>query len=109
MNKKIKSTSERFMESLTPKQKKKFEEGFRDLVLSELVLALMERDEISVRELAKLADISPTVIQAMRSGSKKDFTMQSFFKILNGLGCKRLMVELNGEFIPMDISQGLRK
>jgi len=97
------------MESFTPKQRKKFDEGFKEFVLSELVLALMEQDEISVRKLAKLADISPTVVQAMRSGTKKDFTMQSFFKVLKGLGCKRVMVELHGELIPMDISQGLRK
>lgn len=64
----------------------------------------MEQDEVSVRKLAKLAGVSPTVVQAMRSGTKKDFSMQSFFKILKGLGCKKLMVEYNGQFIPLNIS-----
>lgn len=105
MKKKIKSTYGEFIESLSPQELKKFKEGYKDFVLSELILAIMERDEISVRKLAKIADLSPTVVQAMRTGTKKDFSMQSFFKILKGLGCKKLMVEINGQFIPLDISQ----
>ena len=42
----------------------------------------MAKDNVSVRKLAKIAGVSPTIIQAMRSGTKKDFSMQSFFKIL---------------------------
>ncbi len=33
----------------------------------------------------------------------KDFTLQSFLKILKGLGSKGLMVELHGQYIPLDI------
>lgn len=109
MTKKIKSTADKFVESLTPKQKKGFFDEYRELLLSELLLAAMEQDEISVRKLAKLAGVSPTIVQAMRSGSKKDFSMKSFFKILKGLGCKRFMVELNGELIPLDLSAATRK
>jgi hypothetical protein len=108
MAKKIKSTYEEHIESLSPKRKKEFDEGLKEFALSEIILALMERDEISVRKLAKMADLSPTVVQAMRSGSKTDFTMQSFFKILNGLGCKKVMIELNGHLIPLDITQPKR-
>ena len=108
MTKKIKSTSQEFIDSLTPKQRKKFDEEYRELLLSELLLAAMEQDDISVRKLAKKAGVSPTVVQAMRSGTKKDFSLQSFFKILNGIGCKRLMIEVNGQLWPLDISS-LRK
>jgi len=104
MNKKIKSTSDEFIESLSPQKLKAFKEGYQDFALSELILAIMEHDEISVRKLAKIAGVSPTVVQAMRSGAKDDFSMQSFFKILKGLGCKKLMVEVNGQLIPLDIS-----
>ena len=109
MTRKIKSTCDKFVESLTPKQRKEFFEEYRELLLSELLLAAMEQDEISVRKLAKLAGVSPTIVQAMRSGTKKDFSMKSFFKILKGLGCKRFMVELNGELIPLDLSATTRK
>ena len=104
MNKKIKSTYDEHVESLTVKQRKDFDQGLKDFALSELILALMERDDVSVRKLAKIAGISPTVVQAMRSGEKDDFSMQSFFKILKGLGCKKLMVEVNNQYIPLDIS-----
>ena len=104
MNRKIKSTSDEHVESLTPRQKKEFDEGLKDFALSELILAIMEQDEVSVRKLAKMAGVSPTVVQAMRSGAKADFSMQSFFKILKGLGCNKIMIERNGELIPMDIT-----
>jgi Helix-turn-helix. len=109
MIKKQKSTVEELVESLSPREMKQFDEEYKELLLSELLLAAMQQDDVSVRKLAKLAGISPTVVQAMRSGAKKDFSMQSFFKVLKGLGCKRFMVELNGQFIPLDISSSLKK
>ena len=101
--KKVKSTVDTFIDSLSPRELKKFNEERQEFLLSELILAAMERDNISVRKLAKLAGVSPTIVQSMRSGAKKDFTMQSFLKILKGLGSKGLMVELNGQYIPLDI------
>jgi len=100
MNKKtktsqVKSTADKFLESLDAKEKKQF---------FEVLLAVMEKDNISVRKLAKLAGVSPTVVQAMRSGTKKDFTLKSFFKILNGLGCNKLSMDINGQIINLDIS-----
>ncbi len=103
MSKKIKSTIQEFIDSLSPKELKKYKEERQEFILSELILAAMEKDNISVRKLAKLAGVSPTIVQAMRSGTKKDFTLQSFLKILKGLGSKGLMIELHGQYIPLDI------
>jgi len=104
MSKKIKTTSEEFIESLSKKEREEFEKEYKELLLSELLYAIMEQDELSVRKLAKLAGLSPTVIQAMRSGTKKDFTLKSFFKVLKGLGCKKLMAEIDGKIIPLSIT-----
>ncbi len=104
MSKKIKSTTEEFISSLSARDRKKFNVEYQEFLLSEIVLALMEKDDLSVRKLAKMAKLSPTVIQAMRSGKKKDYTMQSFFKILKGLGCKKFMVEHNGQIITISLS-----
>jgi len=116
MNKKItkshktpQSTSEEFLESLSPVELKTFNEELKEFALSELILALMAQDDISVRKLAKIAGISPTVVQAMRSGAKTDFSMKSFFKILKSLGCKKFMIELNGQLIPLDIASSKAK
>lgn len=103
MTKKIESTFERFIESLSPEERKQYDAEYREFLLSELILAAMAKDNVSVRKLAKKAGISPTIVQAMRSGTKTDFSMQSFFKILRGLGSKRLMVELHGQYIPLEI------
>ena len=83
MTKKTKSTIQEFVNSLSPKELKKYKEERQEFILSELILAAMEKDNISVRKLAKLAGLSPTIVQAMRSGTKKDFTLQSFLKILS--------------------------
>lgn len=107
-NKKIKSTVQEFVDSLPTKERKEFDKEYKDLLLSELLISIMKKDEISVRKLAELSDISPTVVQAMRSGIKKDFSMQSFFKILNGLGCK-IVVEKNGHQIPLSLDNYSKK
>lgn len=103
MNKKSKSTIQEFLDSLNPIELKKYNEERQEFLLSELILAAMEKDDISVRKLAKLAGVSPTIVQAMKSGTNKDFTLQSFFKILKGLGSKGFMVELHGQYIPLNI------
>ncbi len=109
MTKKTKSTVNKFIESLTLEERKKFDAEYQELLLSELILAAMEKDNISVRKLAKMAGVSPTIVQAMRSGSRKDFSMQSFFKILKGLGSKKFMIELHGQYIPLDIPLSNKK
>ena len=109
MTKKKKNTMDKFVESLSQTEQRKLNEEYQELLLSELILAAMEKDNISVRKLAKMAGVSPTIVQAIRSGIKKDFSMQSFFRILKGLGCKSFMVELNGHYIPLDIPLTVKK
>ena len=84
MNKKTPSTFDRFLAD--EKQKKLFGEEYHDLLLSELILALMEEDHVSVRELAKEAGISPTVVQELRTGKKKNITLKTFLKIVEACG-----------------------
>ena len=80
--KKQRSTYDEFIESMTPKQKKEFEEEYRDLLISEMILAAMEEDSISVRALAKEAGVSPTIIQGVRSGKREHVSLKSIIKIL---------------------------
>jgi hypothetical protein len=108
VKKKIKSTFEEFMEAKTPAQKKKFEEGYRDFLLSEMILAAMQEDDISVRKLAELADVSPTIVQDMKSGSKTSFNTSSLFKVLKGLGFN-ILLERNGVITPLGLMQNNRK
>jgi len=52
-----------------PGFKKAFDEGYKELLLSELVLASMAKDTKSVRQLAGELGLSKTVIQNLRSGT----------------------------------------
>jgi len=64
----------------------------------------MAKDEISVRKLAKVAGISPTIVQEMKSGLTKNYSMESFFKVLKSLGFNQFMIGSNNQFIPIDLS-----
>ena len=102
MSKKVKSTYEKHIESLTPKQKKEYDRGYREHLLSELLIALMNQDGISVRRLAKAAGISPSLIQGIRSGEKENITMRSFLRIIKALGSS-VVVKKDGSYFPIDL------
>ncbi len=104
MKKQVSSTHDEFIQSMTPKQKKAYDEGYRNFLLSELLLAIMQNDAVSVRELAKEAGISPAIIQGIRSGEKQNITTQSFFKILQALGCS-LIVQKDKQIFPLELGQ----
>jgi transcriptional regulator with XRE-family HTH domain len=104
MMKKHKSTYDEFVDSLNSRQKKSFDEDYKDLLVSEMLVAMMHEDNISVRKLAEKSGISPTIIQELRSGSRKNVTMQSFFKILQGLGYD-IIAERKGSRVVLDFSR----
>lgn len=60
MVKRLKTTFDKWMSD--PGIKEHFDRDYKNLVLSELILALMENDGKSVRELAKEVGLSPTYI-----------------------------------------------
>jgi len=86
VTKKPLSTYDEHMQNLSPKELKVYQKGYQEFLLSELVIAAMQEDDISVRNLAKAAGISPTIVQEVRIGKRKNLSLQSFFKILDALG-----------------------
>lgn len=93
MSKPAVSTFEREMKNA--KFKKAFEKGYKELLLSELLIAIMENDEKSVRSLAKEAGLSPTIIQKLRSGEQKDIKVSNFVNIAHACGYKVLLEKEN--------------
>jgi DNA-binding Xre family transcriptional regulator len=83
-SKPAKSTFEREMEN--PKFKKSLLKEYHELALSELILALMAEDDISVRKLAKEVGLASSVIQSVRSGRHSNLTLKSFIKLISALG-----------------------
>ena len=92
------TTAERWKQN--PEFRKAAEEGYRELVLSELLLAIMDEDDKSVRELAKAAGLSPTSIQKVRSGKSKDMGLHNFMSVVEACGYS-LVLEKDGERIPL--------
>ena len=82
---KIKSTYEKFVEALTPEERLDYEKGYRELLISEMLIAAMQKDEVSVRELAARAGVSPTTVQNLRSGAS-DSAVRSLFEVFKALG-----------------------
>lgn len=81
---------------LDKKVKKELEAGYKELVISELVLALMEEDHISVRILAKEAGLSPTTIQELKTKNKLP-NMKTFLKIMEHFHLKVSIQKANGQ------------
>ena len=79
-------------EMLQPKFKAAFEEEYKQFILSELIVSLMENDKKSVRQLAIEVGLSPTVIQKIRSGLQNDIKLQNFINIITACGY-HLMLE----------------
>ncbi len=84
MSKKAISTYEREMKK--PAFKKAFGKSYKEFLLSELLIAMMEADDISVRKLAKEIGLSPTVIQKIRSGEQDDVKVSNFVRIVKACG-----------------------
>jgi DNA-binding Xre family transcriptional regulator len=90
------STFDRMMEN--PAFQQRFEEGYKEFLLSELVHAMMDHDEISVRKLAQEIGVSPTAIQNVRSGRQKDMKITNFLNLAKACGY-RLVLEKNDQRI----------
>lgn len=78
------STFERKMKNA--KFKKAYQKSYKELLFSELMIAVMEQDEKSVRKLAKEAHLSPSVIQDLRTGKQRDIKVKNFIHIAHALG-----------------------
>lgn|SRR3990167_7090473 len=94
MKKKAKSTYEEFIED--PKQKKLLDREYRELLISELLLAAMAEDHLSVRKLAAEADVSPTIIQSLKSGKKTNITLETLSRILHVIGYQIILAPKKG-------------
>lgn len=84
MKKKARSTYEEFISD--EKQKKLLDKEYKELLLSELLIAVMEEDHISVRKLAAAAGVSPTVVQGLKSGTKTNISIDKLTRILDSIG-----------------------
>ena len=78
------TTFDRLMQD--PKFKDEFEKGYNEFLISEFMIEKMEEENISVRELAKEAKVSPTTIQNLRSGNAENVKYKTLSTIMQKLG-----------------------
>lgn len=91
--KKNKSTYDEFIQD--EKQKALLDQEYHDLLISELVIASMEENKISVRKLAAEAGVSPTIVQGIRSGEKTNINYRTLSKVMGVLGYEIAFVPKN--------------
>lgn len=63
-----------------------FDREYKEFALQELLLAMSEGDEKSVRTLAKEAGLHPNAVQNLRSGKTADVKLSTFLKIAFSYG-----------------------
>lgn len=78
------TTFDRMMKD--PKFKTEFDIGYSKFLISEFMIEKMEEEKISVRELAKEANVSPTTIQNLRSGNAETVKYKTLSNIMEKLG-----------------------
>lgn len=88
MNKPL-STYERKMKD--KKFKASYQDSYKELLFSELIISIMENDEKSVRELAKESGLSPSVIQDIRTGKQNDLKTSNLIKIAHAFGYELIL------------------
>ena len=80
------STFDREMKS--PTFKAAFEKEYAALEVSEFIAKQMAEQAISVRGLALKADVSPTVVQGIKSGTRKNIEYATLKALMVALGCR---------------------
>lgn len=83
MNKPI-STYERKMQN--KKFKQAYEQSYKELLFSELLVSIMEADDKSIRALAKESGLSSSVIQDIRTGKQQDIKVSNLIKLATAFG-----------------------
>ena len=87
------STYEQEMQD--PEFKKAFEKEYMEFAFQELLFAMSEGDEKSVRILAKEASLHPNAVQKLRSGKSGDVRLSTFIKIAGAYGYSLELVKGN--------------
>jgi hypothetical protein len=87
------STFEREMQDAAFREE--FENEYNDFLLSETILSMMSEAHKSVRKLATETDLSPTVIQNIRSGIQEDIKLSNFINISHACGYKLVLEKDN--------------
>ena len=103
MRKSKNTTSTYNKEMQDPKFRRLFEREYAELLLSELILAMMDEDKTSVRKLAKEVGIAPSVLQSVRSGKHSNMTLRNFIKLISALGGE-VTVRRGKEYIPVKLA-----
>ncbi len=86
-----------------PQFKKLLQKEYSELVLSELILAMMAEDKVSVRKLAKEIGVAPSVVQSVRSGQHSNMTLKTFIRLISALGGE-VAVKRGKEYIPVKLA-----
>lgn len=68
-----------------PKRRQKFEKKYRSFVQVEILIPLLQKSKMSAKILAKKANVSPTLIEAIKSGKKEEISFSLFSSILKAL------------------------
>ncbi len=100
-SKKTLSSMDQWMQR--PGFKEAVEEEYKELLLSEIVLALMAEDDKSIRSLASELGLSKTVVQNLRSGVQEDMKLSNFLKFVSAYGY-HVVLEKGKERIPLSPS-----
>jgi hypothetical protein len=97
---KFKGTVGQYIASLTPQERKEFDDGYTELLISEMIIAASENNETAVKELAKRAHLAPKTVQNLRLGMSSA-SVRSLIEVFKSLVGYSIFAEKGNEKLPL--------
>lgn len=92
------STFEKMMQNSDFKAK--FESGYQEFLISELLNAVKENDHVSIAQLVKEINISPSIMQNICLRKQQDLKISDFLEIAQACGCG-IVIEKENERVSL--------
>ena len=79
------SSYEELMNSMTPSERKDYNAEYRDLLISELVVATMLEKGAHIQDLAQTVGLPQAVVKEVTMNNKRGVSLQAFLRLIEQL------------------------
>jgi hypothetical protein len=83
-----------FIEKFGPTEKKELEEAYKEQLIPELIIALLEGDDKEAAEISEATNTPQSLIQEFRSLKRENITLDTLIRIGNAFGYSLLFEKI---------------
>ena len=79
------STGDAFLQNLSPEGLRRYEQGYRDFLQSEMVISALQEDVADIQQLAKTAKVSSNVVRRIEPKKNNKVMLDEFLGMVDGM------------------------